>query len=39
LFDEFGSFAAMFWSAAVVYFLAGLLWLKIDPTQSLDSQH
>jgi MFS transporter, ACS family, glucarate transporter len=36
LFDHFGSFAAMFWSAAIVYFLAGLLWLKIDATQSLD---
>jgi MFS family permease len=36
LFDQFGSFAAMFWSAAIVYSLAGLLWLRIDATQSLD---
>jgi MFS family permease len=34
--DHFGSFAAMFWSAAIVYLLAGLLWLKIDASQSLD---
>jgi MFS family permease len=37
LFDNFGSFAAMFWSAAIVYLLAGLLWLKIDATESLDN--
>jgi nitrate/nitrite transporter NarK len=36
LFDKFGSFSAMFWSAAIVYCLAGLLWLRIDATQSLD---
>jgi MFS family permease len=36
LFDQFGSFSAMFWSAAIVYFFAGLLWLKIDATQSID---
>lgn len=37
LFDQFGSFAAMFWSAAIVYALAGLLWLRIDATQSFDA--
>ncbi len=36
LFDQFRSFSAMFWSAAIVYFFAGLLWLKIDATQSID---
>lgn len=35
LFDKFGSFSAMFMSAAAVYFLAALLWLKIDAGQSL----
>ncbi len=36
LFDRFGSFGAMFWSAAVVYFLAGLVWLRIDASQPFD---
>jgi MFS transporter, ACS family, glucarate transporter len=36
LFERFGSFSAMFWSAAIVYLLAGLLWFRIDATQSLD---
>ncbi len=36
LFDRFGSFSAMFWSAAIVYLLAGLLWFKIDATQAFD---
>ena len=36
LFEHFGSFHAMFTSAAVVYLLAGLLWLKIDPTRPID---
>lgn len=37
LFDRFGSFAAMFASAAVVYFLAGLLWMKIDASRTADA--
>jgi MFS transporter, ACS family, glucarate transporter len=36
LFATFGSFHAMFASAAAVYLVAGLLWLKIDPTRRLD---
>jgi MFS family permease len=36
LYDRFGSFSAMFWSAAIVYFVAGFLWLRIDATESLD---
>ena len=36
LFETFGSFHAMFASAAVVYLLAALLWLKIDPTRPVD---
>jgi MFS family permease len=36
LFETFGSFHAMFASAAVVYLVAGLLWLKIDPTRRVD---
>jgi MFS family permease len=36
LFDRFGSFSAMFWSASIVYLLAGLLWLKIDASQSFE---
>lgn len=35
LFDRYGSFHAMFASAAAVYFLAGLLWFWIDPTQTV----
>ncbi len=35
LFDSFGSFSAMFASAAIVYVIAGMVWLKIDPTQTL----
>jgi hypothetical protein len=31
-FGHFGSFKSMFVSAMVVYMLAALLWLKIDPT-------
>jgi MFS family permease len=33
LFDQYGSFNAMFASAEAVYFLAGLLWFWIDPTR------
>ncbi len=36
LFETFGSFHAMFASAAAVYLLAGLLWLKIDPSCPVD---
>jgi sugar phosphate permease len=36
LFEVFGSFHAMFASAAAVYLLAGLLWLKIDPSHPID---
>jgi MFS family permease len=36
LFERFGSFHAMFLSAAAVYLLAGLLWLKIDPSRPVD---
>lgn len=36
LYEHFGSFHAMFASAAVVYLLAGLLWLKIDPSRPVD---
>lgn len=36
--NAFGSFGAMFASAAVVYFTAGLLWLKIDATRSIDQR-
>jgi MFS family permease len=37
-FERFGSFKAMFVSAMVVYILAGLLWLKIDPTRPLSAE-
>jgi hypothetical protein len=33
LYTRFGSFDAMFVSAAAVYLISGLLWLKIDATQ------
>lgn len=36
LYERFGSFHAMFLSAAAVYLLAGLLWLKIDPARKVD---
>ncbi len=39
LFDRYGSFHAMFASAAAVYFLAGLLWFWIDPTQTVADPH
>jgi MFS transporter, ACS family, glucarate transporter len=35
MFTRFGSFQAMLMSAGAVYLIASLLWLKIDPTQSL----
>ncbi|MCW5981357.1 MAG: MFS transporter [Bryobacteraceae bacterium] len=35
LFERYGSFSAMFASAAAVYLLAGLLWFKIDAGQTL----
>lgn len=37
MFTKFGSFQAMLMSAGAVYLIASLLWLKIDPTQSLDA--
>jgi MFS family permease len=37
LFEHFGTFHAMFASAAAVYLLAGLLWLKIDPRRPVDA--
>jgi sugar phosphate permease len=33
LYSRFGSFDAMFMSAAAVYLISGLLWLRIDATQ------
>jgi MFS family permease len=35
LFDCFGSFHAMFLSAMAVYWITGLLWLKIDPARQI----
>ena len=37
MYSRFGSFRAMLMSAGAVYLIASLLWLKIDPTQSLDA--
>lgn len=37
VYTRFGSFDAMLISAGAVYAVAGLLWLKIDPTQQLHS--
>jgi nitrate/nitrite transporter NarK len=35
LYNRFGSFDAMFLSAAAVYLISGLLWLKIDATKPI----
>ena len=35
LFDRYGRFNAVFASASAVYFLAGLLWFRIDPTRAV----
>ena len=35
LYTRFGSFDAMFMSAAAVYLISGLLWLKIDAAEPL----
>lgn len=35
LYDRFGSFHAMFLSAMVLYWITGLLWLKIDPARQV----
>ena len=37
-FEHFGSFRPMFVSAMVVYVLAGLLWLKIDPSRPVTTE-
>ncbi|MGC2400251.1 MAG: MFS transporter [Acidobacteriaceae bacterium] len=37
MFTRFGSFQAMLMSAGAVYLIASLLWLKVDPTRSLDA--
>lgn len=37
MYSRFGSFRSMLMSAGAVYLIASLLWLKIDPTQSLDA--
>jgi MFS transporter, ACS family, glucarate transporter len=36
LYDVFGSFKVMFASAAVVYTVGALVWLRIDPLDSID---
>ena len=36
LYDAFGSFKVMFASAAVVYTVGALVWLRIDPLDSID---
>ena len=37
MYSRFGSFRSMLMSAGAVYLIASFLWLKIDPTQSLDT--
>jgi ACS family glucarate transporter-like MFS transporter len=36
LFDHYGSFRPMFLSVTAVYWITGLLWLKIDPLRKAD---